>query len=455
MNSYRSSARDMRLCLAGDVMLSRALRAHDEPPYLSLLELLRGADLSFANLESVVREPHEGWPALTLGTPMTTPPALLEDLKWIGLKLVSIANNHASDWGTSGLEAMVTHLRRAGLQAAGAGSHLAAARAPAYVETARGRVALVAATSFFKPWNAASDQRPDTQGRPGINPLGFATTYEVDGPTFEALLKASRELGLAQERERHSRQFFSASELGTQDAQQLTLFGQHFRRTEGFAVRTVPQRADAEANLRAIREARRQADWVIFSFHSHEFGDGARLTARSDTELLDPGAFAVQFARAAVEAGADVVAGHGHHVTLGMELHAGRPIFYSLGNFVFQNDTVQQVPTESYRRFGLGHEATPADFMDARNDQDRRGFPAEAAFWEGCLAEVDFAGGGLRRVRLHPLDLGFGTRRSERGRPVLAQGTRADPILERLATLSRRHSTRCTRVGDALDVELV
>lgn len=452
--SYQSQARRLRMALAGDVMPSRRLKPFSEPPYLQLLALLRGADIACANLETVVRHPEEGHPNFSLGTPMSTPPALLEDLKWMGFELVSIANNHATDYGAAGVQAMVAHLRAHGLAAAGAGRHLAAARAPAYVDTAAGRVGLVAATSFFRPWNAASDQRPDAQGRPGVNPLGFGTTYEVDAAAFEALVRMGEGLGLAQQRLRHSRQFYSASELGAQADDRLSLFGQQFVRGERCAVHTRTARADADANLRAIAEAKRQCDWVIFSFHSHEFGDGGRWSAESDAQLQDPGAFAQEFARAAIDAGADAVAGHGPHLTLGAEIHRGRPIFYSLGNFVFQNDTVEQFPSEAYKRFDLGHEATPADFLDARTDKDTRGFPVEPEFWEGAVATVDFADGALQRVLLHPVDLGFGTGRAERGRPVMAQGAKAERILQRLARLSLRHGTQVSREGDTLALVL-
>lgn len=452
--SYQTENRRATFALAGDVMLSRALTTFTEPEYLAVRELLTDADAAFANLETVVRTPEEGHPNFTMGTPMTTPPELLEDLRWFGLRLVSIANNHATDYGVAGVESMVAHLREAGFRAAGAGRNLAAARAPVYLDTPCGRVGLVAATSFYRPWNASSHQRPDAIGRPGINPLGFRTTYEVDGPSFEALVRMADSLGLTQEKRRHARQFYSAAELGQQSADRITVFGQTFRRGEKFGVETHTAKADAEGNLKALAEARRQCDWLIFSFHSHEFGDAGRLTAETDVGLTEPGAFAVEFARAAIDAGADMVAGHGPHLTLGTEIYKDRPIFYSLGNFVFQNDTVEQFPDEAYRRFGLGHDATPADFLDARTDNDTRGFPVEPEFWEGCVARVAFDAGKLASVELHPLDLGFGKRRSERGRPLLAQGAKADRILTRLASLSERHATACEHDGKKLSVKL-
>jgi poly-gamma-glutamate capsule biosynthesis protein CapA/YwtB (metallophosphatase superfamily) len=439
MMTYRAESGDIRMLLAGDVMPSRRLAGFNEIDFVRLVDTVRAADVAFANLETTVRERDEGAPNFTQGTPMTTPPRLLDDLKWMGFDLLSCANNHATDYGTGGVLATLAHLDAAGLPCAGAGANLAQARAPAYLDTPAGRVALVAATSFFRPWNRAADQRPDAPGRPGINPLAFATRYEVDADAFRALRRVSDELGLTQERARHRAQFYSASELPPDDEDSLELLGARFRRGKNFSVSTEVNRADADANLRWIREAKRQADWVIFSFHSHEFGSAGRLSATTDVDMEEPAQFATEFARAAVDAGADVVAGHGPHLTLGVEIYKGRPILYSLGNFVFQNDTVDVFPAESYARFGLGHDATPADFLDARTGGDTRGFPAAAQFWEGFAATCEFRGRTLAELRLHPLDLGYGRPRAQRGRPVLAGGEVADRILRRVQRLSARH----------------
>ena len=283
--TYQSESGNIRMVLAGDLMPSRALTVFKEPDYLALVDLVRSADVAFGNLETTVRHRHEGAPNFTQGTPMTTPPALLDDLKWMGFGLLSNANNHATDYGTGGVTAMLDHLRAARIPAAGSGANLAEARAPAYADTPAGRVAVVAATSFYRPWNRAADQRPDSPGRPGINPLGFATTYAIDEDAFAALKRVSDELGLTQERARHRAQFFSAREAPADEGDRLTFLGSQFRKGNRFHVATKVNREDAEANLRAIREARRQADFVIFSFHSHEFGDGGppdRADRRAD-----------------------------------------------------------------------------------------------------------------------------------------------------------------------------
>ena len=211
---------------------------------------------------------------------------------------------------------------------------------------------------------------------------------------------------------------------------------------------------DAEANLRAIREARRQADWVLFSLHNHEYGGAGRTTAKTRMELEIPADFVIELSRAAIDAGADAVVGHGMHVTLGIEIYRGKPIFYSLGNHILQNDTIEIVPAEAYGQFGLGMDATPADFLDARNGNGTRSFAAYAEYWETVAASCVFTNGALTELRLHPIDLGFGLSRPQQGRPVLAHGETARRILDRVVKLSRNHGTRIEMDGETAVVRL-
>jgi poly-gamma-glutamate capsule biosynthesis protein CapA/YwtB (metallophosphatase superfamily) len=451
---YESENENITLGLVGDVMLSRNLMPFREPDFIALRDLLRNTDATFANLETVIRNRNEGYPNFTQGTPMSTDPALLDDLKWLGIDLVSCANNHATDWGTTGLRAMLTHLRAAAIPCAGIGANLAEARAPCYLDTSAGRIGLVAMTGFFRPWNRASHQRADAIGRPGINPLGSATEYRVNAKAFSALEELSAGLGLDAARRRAKAQFYSESEVPDDGKREITLFGQRFRKGTGFAVATTPAEADVEGNFAAIHEARRQADWVVVSIHFHDFGGATAMSAERDIDMDEPTEFIRTVARDAIDNGADVIAGHGPHLTMGIELYRGKPILYSLGNAVFQNDTIAVVPDESYGRFGLGASATPADFMDARTDNERKGFPSESEYWQGMAGICRFEKGRLRGLEIHPLDLGFGRSRAQRGRPMLARGDTAGRILERICRLSEIWGTSVIIDGATARVDL-
>ncbi|HEX9786668.1 MAG TPA: CapA family protein, partial [Candidatus Binatia bacterium] len=345
---YQSDKGDFAIALTGDTMLTRRLTPFKEERFLALHRILRGTDAAFTNLEGTVHTWDEGTPGITQGTFMTTEPQLLDDLRWLGINLVSCANNHAFDYGEGGVLANIKHLNDAGITHAGTGRNLAEARAPAYLDTPNGRVGLIAATATFRPWNQAGEQRPDLRGRPGVNPLGFKTTYHVDAAAFAQLRRMSQELGLEKSQERGRKHFYSDEEIPDTKSEELNFLGNPYVRAESFSIVTEAKQRDLEDNARWLREARRQADWVVMSVHCHEFGGASLLTAGRRAELEESAGFVIDFAHRAIDEGADVFVGHGSHFPLGVEIYKGRPIFYSVGNFIFQNETLGFFPADAY-----------------------------------------------------------------------------------------------------------
>lgn len=440
--SYEAAKGKFALALAGDCMLTRRLSIFNEERFLALAQIFREADAAFANLEGTVHTWEEGTPGITQGTFMTTDPKLLDDLKWFGINMVSCANNHAFDYGEGGVLANIRHLDNAGLIHAGTGKNLAEARAPGYLDTPNGRVALVATTAAFRPWNQAGEQRPDLRGRPGINPLAFQTTYRVDAAAFEQLQRVSQELGFEMGKERARKHFYSDKEIPAENDADLMLLGNRYIRENNFAISTAANARDLEENLRWIREARRQADWVIASIHFHEFGGKGLLTAKTRADLEEPADFVVQFAHQAIDAGADVLVGHGPHFPLGIEIYKNKPIFYSVGNLIFQNETVGFFPADAYERFDLDLRATPSDFLDARTSGGKKGHPSEPAYWENMCAVCRFDNDQLKEIKIFPIDQGFGRPRPQRGRPLLAEGEIAHRVIERVARLSQQYGVK-------------
>ena len=439
---YEAEKGNFMLALAGDTMLTRKLIPFKEEKFLRLREILRGADAAFANLEGTVHAWDEGTPGITQGTFMTTDPKLLEDLKWLGINMVSCANNHAFDYGEDGVLANLRHLDAAALAHAGTGKNLAEARAPGYLDTPNGRVGLIATTATFRPWNQAGEQRPDLRGRPGINPLGFQTRYRVDAAAFEQVKRISRELGFAKSDERARKHFYSDKEIPDAKSAELGLLGNRYLLGEGFSIETQANERDLQDNLRWIREARRQSDWLVVSAHCHEFGGASLLTASTRAELEETADFVTKFAHQTIDEGADVFVGHGSHFPMGIEIYRGKPIFYSVGNFVFQNETVGFFPADAYERFDLDLKATPSDFLDARTAGGKKGHPSDPAYWENMFAVCKFEAKKLLEIRIFPIDQGFGRPRPQRGRPVLADGEVANRVIERVTRLSRRYGTK-------------
>jgi len=182
---------------------------------------------------------------------------------------------------------------------------------------------------------------------------------------------------------------------------------------------------DVERNVASVREARRMADWVIFSVHNHEGG----------ASVDEPSDHVRALAHAVIDAGADVVIGHGPHVDRGIELYNGKPIVYSLGNFVMQNDQVERMPHDSMLLWDLGHDNVAADLFDARESARHR--PSEPGpGWWSAIVMVTFESRRLTELRVHPIELGFGLPRPQTGRPLLADGDIARRAIDRFARLS-------------------
>lgn len=93
--------------------------------------------------------------------------------------------------------------------------------------------------------------------------------------------------------------------------------------------------------------------------------------------------FVQSFARDCVDAGADLFVGIGPHVLRRIEVYDDSPLFYSLGNFVVQNETVERLPLRSFERYDLDERTHVSAVFDARlyDDGEPKGDLASTAFW--------------------------------------------------------------------------
>lgn len=410
----------MTLALTGDSIIVQALSPHKEPEFTKLIDLLRGADAAFTNLEMLFHD-YEPYPSTASGgTYMRADPALAKELVWAGFDLVAHANNHTGDYGVLGAQMTAKYAREAGLVGAGTGDSLREAREAKFLETDKGRVALVAVSSTFPDSSRAGDTWGDTKARPGLAPLRFMTTQVVTKPQFEALQSALKGAGV------------SAGGGAAVSATEMTVLGRQFIVGDRNEVRTEPLKEDLDAMAAVVSNAARQADYVIVSTHSHE-NAGSRFV---------PPEFFVTFARKMVDSGADAIVLSGPHVLRGIEIYKNRPIFYSLANFMFQNETLLRQPPENYEPFGMPINSGVGDFNDERTKNGAIGFPADPYIFESIVAMPTFKGERMTELKLHPISLGYGQPRSKRGRPVLADPTLAKKIIDDLVKFSAAYNTK-------------
>jgi len=199
-----------------------------------------------------------------------------------------------------------------------------------------------------------------------------------------------------------------------------------------------PNEEDTQRILQSIREARKQADLVIVYEHNHVFDKPFRTIMLEELpERLGPPDWLKKWTHAEVDAGADIIVMHGAPLLHGVEIYNGRPIFYDLGNFIFQ--------------------APPIDIL-----------LDEPINWESVVAYVDFQGKNLQSITFRPIaqnKIGQGQADTQdehtnnlflqtRGLPTPATGDQAHYILERLADLSRPFGTTVVVKGDTAEIKL-
>jgi poly-gamma-glutamate synthesis protein (capsule biosynthesis protein) len=414
------------LALAGDAILNRRVMIYDrpeDPGFAGLVRQVRAADAAIINLEqSLLRFPDfKGWAeAENGGNWEMAPPEMAGELTAMGFSMFACANNHTTDFGAEGLRETNRQLDRLAIAHAGSGENLGEASRPAYLDTARGRVALISLTTSFPPMSRAGASRPDMRGRPGVNAVRLHRSIEVDPATFEALRQLAPSWNRTPAPKADANSFRLNETAGATEV----------RKGERVAASERLDERDHQRILREISNASRLADYVVISVHSHQPGNYAVV----------PPEWMQAFARSCVDAGATLVAVHGPHQLRGIEVYKDRPILYSLGNFFLQTETIDPEPADRYEEAGLGPDALSSDYLWAK-DHENKGFPASPKWYESILALPTFDQGVLTELRLLPLDLGQKLPLPRRGTARLAEGAKARTILERLQSLSAPFGT--------------
>ena len=415
-----SAADGFTLTTVGDLIFARPVAQTPDPAFQSIVKRLQAGDVTFGNFEgSAIDIRHfEGYPAAEFGGVwIIGPPEVARDLKTMGFDMVSRANNHTTDWGLEGMRQTNAALDEAGIVHAGSGATRAAARAPRYIDTPRGRVAIVAMASSFTPMSQAMDPVGEAPGRPGLSAVRVTRQVFVTQDELDRLRRIRDEQPAG-----------AVTPTPDEPKDGVNLFGTIYRVGERRGYTYTVNAADEAEVLKAIRHAKMSADFVVATIHAHDPGNWSE----------EPADFLPTLAHKAIDAGADAWVGHGPHQLRGIEIYKGKPIFYSLGNFIFQLDLLQPVGQDLYERFNKSPTTmTDTEFSTFWTDRTFQG----AQYYQSVVAESRFAHGQLAEIRLHPVDLGYDKRAANRGVPRLAGPDVARAILERLQRLSKPFGT--------------
>lgn len=418
----------IKVALTGDSFITQRM-PRNEDELVEINKFLTEFDVRFTNFEVTVHQFDQSPSATSGGTWAAARPFVLKDLDWLGFNMLACANNHSLDWLHGGLLSTIHCLEKENWVFAGIGRNLAEASQPRYLETKNGRVAFISVTSSFEPWHKAGEQRPDVPGRPGVNSLGHKKVHRVSKDNLEVLrnIDANTEV--------NSTRNLNLKEGFWKDTNESYVFG-GLQFDEGEpGTFTYMDQADAERIAKSIHEASRQADLVFVSIHAHEMkGD----------HKDKPADFLQEFSKFCIDEGAHGIIGHGPHILRGIEIYKNRPIFYSLGDFIFQNDTVEKQPAEFYNLYQLNHSHTTADGFDERSQNGTRGLAANPKVFESVIATFEIEKGTITKIELIPISLGFEKKRAGKGKPKFADQEHSVRILQELNDLSSEFGTTVT-----------
>lgn len=433
----------------GELMTTRPFAMQTEPAFLDIVKLLRESDLCYGHLEMNFGTTDEiKWTprgSAGIASYMIAEPQIAHDLKWMGIDALSLAHNHSFDWGPEGVLATIKHCREAGIAVAGTGGNLEEARAPGYFEKDKGRIAMVSVGSGNNAYEWAGHPKGDIPGRPGMNPLRVRTRYEIPAAAAAQLKTIGKELRVLNDAAAAKKEFnilpgFGVGGTGTASFS--------FVEGEKFDIASSGHPKDVEYNLRSIDAARKFADFVLVAHHNST-SEGSRSENPSD--------FVVDFARKAIDAGADMYFGHGWHTFLGIEIYRGKPIVYGMGNFMYQTGFLSRIPPDSYESYGFDLDELTALNPAAGNLHP--GGDQEDWCWS-AVYQMKYADGKLREIILHPVELGMdfsngkgrlyrfigsGEHKYIDGSPRLAYGASGQEILRRL-------QQRCALRGTKMDI---
>ena len=415
------------LVSVGDFLYSRPMADHPNPEFQKVIELIKKGDVTIGNQEGVFIDlkTFKGaayghgqlWGEGTLG----------KDMKAMGVDMVSMANNHSTDFGPDGLMEARRLLDEAGMVHSGSGANLKEARAPGILTTPKGKVALISTASTFKVNATANDAFGETNARPGISTLRLRTINLVNQGQMDKIRALATELASGRK---------PAPEPG---ATEIT-FGEQIYRLSDKQTGLVYDMDlyDHAGLLKSVRDAKAISDLVVFTIHAHE------STTGMDDDTPPPPNFLIKLFHDCVDAGADVIMGGGPHSLRGVEIYKGKPVFYGLGVFFIKGEikALQETALRVFPDPATGKAPAPKP-----EERSVRAGGNPASWYDSVVAVTDFEDGKAKVVRLYPLDVGNTPDRSRRGNPHFADPANAQRILANLQRDSAQFGTKIAIEG--------
>ncbi len=426
----------MKFCAGGDLVIQARLPEKHSGAE-KLRQFITAADVSMANLEESVIDEVCWGSTFTGGTPLAAKPYVIDVMRNYGFNVCGCANNHTFDYGIGGLLQTIKHLDDAGFLHAGTGKSLDEASSPVTIPTSKGNVAFIAATATY--WENDSSRAGYAHGdippRPGVNALRRTDECLVTEDEM-AYIKdlANRTMVNADE------DMEAALGYGRPDDGTFNFGTVKFRVSDHTGRFSRVNETDMKRFEREIRNAKMCHEYCVVSIHSHQFR--ARLEHETDY-------YFEEFAHRCIDAGADAIVGTGTHMPKAIEIYNGKPIFYCLGNFVFQVLYVNRITADVIEKKHYPYDITAQEFIERRHAGASHSMEDFPIYYMGIVPRWEMEDGKLTKIELLPIELGMNEPLGLKGFP---SPMHPEKLMEHMKMVCEPYGTELKINGDVIEV---
>ena len=422
------------ICSVGDaILLERFPESYD---ITAIKKILESADARLFNLENVLSDRPIYASSYCGGTWLLAKEDTLDDTLSFGFNGCSFANNHTMDFSYDGLFDSLNAAKKRNLPICGAGKDLEEAAAYAVIDTKNGKCALISICATFNDAARAGNPSDYLPGRPGLNPLRFSIEYHITPEHMKALKEMSAGTYIDGRRNR--------SRMGgytPMPPKGCFGFGEYnFKECEIEGKFSKVNAIDMARTENTIKKALLECENVIVNIHSHEI--------KHDTDD-EPDDFLIEFARRCIDVGASAVIGTGTHQLKAVEIYKEKPIFYSLGNFIFQSDMVFCMPDDFREKYKMPYGLTAREQIAERAKLGNGGLHTDVNNFRSLMPFMTFEDGKLTELILYPLRLDMHT-----GLPSLADDKETKIIFDYLCERNKQFGTIININGKVIEVKL-
>ncbi|MBR3805191.1 MAG: CapA family protein [Clostridia bacterium] len=427
----------LKITATGDALFVADIPSEYDSDLSVISSFINKGDVKITNLETNVEKFGDYPNAYSGGTWINVEPHVFDDLTKYGFNYYGTANNHCLDYSYHGLLSTISELDKTNLHHSGTGKNMEEASAPAVIDVDGKKVAILAVTAEYNEASKAGYQTKTLKGRPGVNYVGFNTYYPIT-PEMESTLREIANYSYV-----NSYQDILISEgFALPDEDGIFTFGSLKFCSNGSKKRTELNKKDKERIINDIKNAKKRYDVVLVLTHCHDIGK------TSHEEVPD---YLEELSRACIDAGASAIIGGGTHQLRPVEIYKGKPIFYSLGDFIYQGMRVPLLPADFMIKYGLDINVSAHDALMKRSQNGKIGLQAHKCNFLSAIPYMEFDGDKLIKLTLLPTNAGFDRQGKLNGLPYHAKGEEAKEIFDILTRLSTPYGTKIKLENDLIE----